>query len=284
MGILDDLAMGFGLKERTEDYDARTARNIALDQAYGDDDASKMRARRNYSTTSNPFGGTSPFNYGDFYRTALNAPQGNAQSFLRRQGGEGYSPSIMQDNRPFFQRALFSQQGTPSPTRYGIGPVKLDGPLRIPGILGMITGGLFGQQDREIPTVSAGGGAMRVRPSGYQQYDIPNTLTDDDMGLPGVGVNKYPDVDATPPGFGVNEYTGIGATPPGYGGVLGPEPESLIPTSLDEKGLPELVVPGVDDPTYEEFMVHQKELEAKMGFDPVSESQYRTMYNRMLSK
>ena len=30
MGILDDLAMGFGLKARTQDYDARTARTIAM--------------------------------------------------------------------------------------------------------------------------------------------------------------------------------------------------------------------------------------------------------------
>ena len=39
MGILDDLAMGFGLKERTEDYDARTARTIASNEAeqYGND-------------------------------------------------------------------------------------------------------------------------------------------------------------------------------------------------------------------------------------------------------
>lgn len=287
MGILDDLQMGLGLKERTEDYDARTARNIALTQAYGDDDVAKMRARQNYTTTSNPFGGTSPFNYGDFYRSAYNAPQGNAQSFLRRQGGEGYSPSIMADNRPFFQRALFSQQGTPSPTRYGIGPVKLDGPLRIPSILGMITGALSSFGNRGIPTVSADGGPMRVRgpldaglnrfesrdarsrraalAAGYPTPDLSprdilpgvtaaGILTDDDMGLP---TGPVPD-------FG--------------------DRESLIPTLPDESGLPELTLPGVDDPTYDEFMVHQRDLEERMGYDPLSEAQYRTMYNRMLSR
>lgn len=218
MGILDDLQMGLGLKERTEDYDARTARNIALTQAYGDDDVAKMRARQNYTTTSNPFGGTTPFNYGDFYRSAYNAPQGNAQSFLRRQGGEGYSPSIMADNRPFFQRALFSQQGTPSPTRYGIGPVKLDGPLRIPGILGMITGGLFGQRNREIPTVSASGGAMRVRPSGYQpQYVTPPY----EIGNSGAGMDYVtPDLSPRDTDYMMDtgpQYTGVKDYALGYG-------------------------------------------------------------------
>lgn len=167
MGILDDLAMGFGLKERTEDYDARTARNIALSEAYGDDDFAKMRARQDYETTT-PDGGT--FSYGDYYRSFLGAPSGGARSYLTRTGGESYNPQIAQDDRPFMQRALYSQEGAPSPRRYAIGPVELDGPLRVPttfGILGSLLGSLSGVR-RNVPTVSADTSPMRVRPqSGY---------------------------------------------------------------------------------------------------------------------
>ena len=48
MGLLDDLQMGFGLKERTEDYDARTARTIAANEAAGgSNDAMRLAQARN---------------------------------------------------------------------------------------------------------------------------------------------------------------------------------------------------------------------------------------------
>ena len=152
MGILDDLAMGFGFKPRTQDYDARTARTIALDERFGiGEDADIMGRSR--ALANNDYDVTS----------------GQAARFLAGRGaGPNYSPKIItrdQDDRSFAQRALFSPQSDlMSPTPYAIGPMQLDGPLRIPGILGMITGGLFGQQNREIPTVSADGGPTRVRP------------------------------------------------------------------------------------------------------------------------
>lgn len=157
MGILDDLAMGFGLKARTQDYDARTARNIALSN-----DPSVRNARNQQDRT---MAMSKLYARGDDFAQNAVTRDRQAQSFLQRQGGEGYNPSIIgNDDRPLYQRALFSPQGQLSPKPYSIGPVQLDGPLRIPGILGMITGGLFGQRDREVPTVSADGGAMRVRP------------------------------------------------------------------------------------------------------------------------
>ena len=64
MGILDDLAMGFGLKERTEDYDARTARTIALNEQY-DNEFDRIRARES----------------GDYDVT-----RGGAAQFLRSRG------------------------------------------------------------------------------------------------------------------------------------------------------------------------------------------------------
>ena len=195
MGILDDLAMGFGLKARTQDYDARTARNIAETQAFGNDPHAAHRARQNYK------------DYGARYEAALTDTRGQAQKFLQRQGGEGYSPSIIKnDDRPLYQRALFSPQSDlMSPKQYAIGPMQLDGPLRIPGILGMITGGLFGQQNREIPTVSADGGAMRVRPSGYQP---PYSTTPYEIGNSGAGMDYVTPAPSGPQYTGPKDYAG----------------------------------------------------------------------------
>lgn len=176
MGLLDDLAMGFGLKERTRDYDARTARNIAVSEAAGNWGGSK-----GYSMSPAMMMKESRIRDRGNYDTGT----GQARAFLTRQGGNdpSYNPQIVQDDRPLSQRALFSPQDQLSPTPVAIGPMTFQQPLRLPGILGMITSGLFGP--REVPTVSAPSGPMRGRPSDYQ---APTGLTDDDMGLPGVPV------------------------------------------------------------------------------------------------
>ena len=149
MGLLDDLAMGFGLKERTKDYDARTARNIAVSEAAGNWGGSK-----GYSMSPAAMRAESRIRSRGDYDTST----GQARAFLTRQGGNdpSYNPQIVQDDRPFLQRALFSPQDQLSPTPVAIGPMTFQQPLRLPGILGMITSGLFGP--REVPTVSADGG------------------------------------------------------------------------------------------------------------------------------
>ena len=135
MGILDDLAMGFGLKERTEDYDARTARTLALQEQY-DNDADRLRARAS----------------GDYDVTS-----GRAAQYLGSRGRENYSPQILDDNRPFMQRLLFSQESdliSPTPRGFA-GPIGL--------FMNILSGG-----QRNVPTVSADTSPMRVRPqSGY---------------------------------------------------------------------------------------------------------------------
>lgn len=141
MGLLDDLQMGFGLKERTEDYDARTARNIALSEQY-DNEFDRIRARqsKDYDVT-----------------------RGGAAQFLGSRGRENYAPQIAQDDRPFMQRLLFSPESATSPTPYAIGPLTMDQPLPKFGLLGLLSGlgGMFG---RDVPTVSADASPMRVRP------------------------------------------------------------------------------------------------------------------------
>jgi hypothetical protein len=162
MGILDDLAMGFGLKKRTEDYDARTARNIAETQAFGDDHVSAMRARQGYVST-----GPRGRDYAAEYRAAYNDPSGRAQQFLGSRGRDNYNPQISDDNRPFMQRLMTSPTGAPSPTPYAIGPISMDQPLPSFGIFGLLSS-LSNFNRKNVPTVSADTSPMRVRPqSGY---------------------------------------------------------------------------------------------------------------------
>lgn len=130
MGLLDDLQMGFGLKERTEDYDARTARNIALSEQY-DNEFDRIRARQ-----SNDYDVT----------------RGGAAQFLGSRGRENYAPQIEDDNRTMFERLLFSPESAPSPTPYAIGPLTMDQPLPKFGLLGLLSGlgGMFGRDAQEM--------------------------------------------------------------------------------------------------------------------------------------
>lgn len=130
MGILDDLAMGFGFKERTADYDARTARTIAARDATaaaraggaGDHAAmvAGIRARQNY----------------DFQN-----PTGQSKYYLDRAGRaagiDNYRPYAVDDDRPFMQRILTSPDSPPSPRPYAIGPVDFDEPLPAIGPFGV---------------------------------------------------------------------------------------------------------------------------------------------------
>jgi len=159
MGFFDDLAMGLGFKERTQDYDARTAKTIAAQDAYkssGGSEAQKahamLMARKNFD---------------------VNNATGNARTFLDRAGARGgyspgaYRPAVAQDDRPFMQRLFTSPQGPASPNPYAIGPASFSKPLPMPGLLGILgyASGLLGP--KEPGTVSAPEGPMRVRPAGY---------------------------------------------------------------------------------------------------------------------
>ena len=117
MGIIDDLAMGLGMRARTEDYDARTAANLRRD---GNE-------------------------------------RGATQYLQSRGRGADYSPVAAQDDRPLMQRLLFSQQGAQSPTPYAIGPVQMDQAMPALGPLGLLmrfmSGG--GQQEQDPRVTSA---------------------------------------------------------------------------------------------------------------------------------
>ena len=152
MGILDDLAMGFGLKERTADYDARTARTIAANHAAqfvpGDNQAMAL------AQASNP---DNKYYYGN------NA--GAMQAHDNYLTGQGYSqgmfPQPVDSGYSGIQNILFSAPmnpnspslsfNPPSPTPAAIGPFQLDEPmdLPIPGI-SMITKLLEGMRPKPL--------------------------------------------------------------------------------------------------------------------------------------
>lgn len=143
MGILDDLAMGFGLKERTEDYDARTAKTIAMNEAISNAPnqqmATMMMSKLNSGGTISP----SSAMYQGLNLSAFDeGTQPNMESILASESGphrrfiasrnydEGYAPSV---------------GGTgPSATPYAIGPLTMDQPLPSFGLLGLFTKGLSG--------------------------------------------------------------------------------------------------------------------------------------------
>lgn len=150
MGIIDDLAMGLGMKARTEDYDARTAATLRRD---GNE-------------------------------------QGATQYLQSRGRGADYSPVAAQDNRPLMQRLLFSQQGAQSPTPYAVGPMQMDQALPALGPLGLLmrfmSGGGQQEQDPRVAGAIAdlqnkskwmagygnqGGG---VAPTTAGSVDVPN--------------------------------------------------------------------------------------------------------------
>lgn len=153
MGILDDLAMGFGLKERTADYDARTARTIAANQASAEKSGSGnhaamiagIKARQRYNP-SEP------------------TPQG--RYYLDRAGAQGgyaagqYRPAIAEDQRPFMQRLLYSPESAPSPNPYAIGPVSMEKPLQIPSMLGILNSFANAAFDRPLTGKPLSSGAV----------------------------------------------------------------------------------------------------------------------------
>ena len=207
MGILDDLAMGFGLKERTQDYDARTARTIAANQASqrisdaggSDHDAmvAGIRARQSYNPST---------------------PTAQGRSFLDRAGARGgydagtYTPAIAEDNRPFMQRFMRSPESPVSPNPYAIGPMQFDEPIKLPalslaGLLSSAFGGFGGNQDkprvstrREPATgkIEGGSGQPETGPedfSGVEVAKFDEGLSDAEIGAIAMSaLNAVPDV------------------------------------------------------------------------------------------
>lgn len=161
MGLLDDLKMGFGLAERTEDYDARTARTIAANKAAergsGSNPAMRLAQARNPQHST--YYGNNP--------AAMQAHDTFLDSIE-----EGYRPEVAEDNRPMFQRMLTSPASDPSPRPYAIGPLTMDGPIELPqfGLLGLFAGGLknmFQSGDEMAPPSTTVRPRLRPEPLGF---------------------------------------------------------------------------------------------------------------------
>lgn len=187
MGLLDDLAMGFGLKERTEDYDARTAKTIAANEAAGgSNDAMRLAQARNPQHSS-------------FLPVSRSR---GAQQYLGSRGyAEGYAPQVADDDRPFMQRLLFSPESAPSPTPYAIGPLTMDQPLPKFGLLGLLSGlgGMFGLDAQEMGPPQTTVRPM-LRPEGFTPYmssgQPETTFTEDFSGVELADFEKPMPIDA----------------------------------------------------------------------------------------
>lgn len=191
MGLLDDLAMGFGLKERTEDYDARTARNIAVSRVAadrGDEMDATFRAQ-----AYNP----------DHWSYYANYEPGMAahDKYLFDIGGSTYTPQIVEppEDNNFFQNLLYSapmsEDNPVSPRRLAIGPVNLDEPLSIPTPLSMMTkilGGLQRPSGRDDPLTSTAFDKYNEDDTAESLAGIPksNFLSDWDLASMAAKANK----------------------------------------------------------------------------------------------
>ena len=184
MGILDDLAMGFGLKERTEDYDARTARTIAANEAAGgSNDAMRLAQARNPQHSS-------------FLPVSRSR---GAQQYLGSRGyDEGYTPQVAEDDRPFMQRLLFSPESAPSPTPYAIGPLTMDQPLPQFGLLGLFTKGLSSMFQGGDDSGEMGPPRTTVRPMLRPDGFTPPTFPTNN-GQPETGEEDFSGVDVYNP-------------------------------------------------------------------------------------
>lgn len=220
MGLLDDLAMGFGLKERTEDYDARTARNIAAGGVGGASDHATMianiRARQNYNPSS---------------------PSKQAAYYLDRAGAQGgyeageYRPAIAEDNRPMFQRILTSPASSPSPRPYAIGPLTMDQPLPSFGLLGLFTQGLsnmFQGRDDTDASINVGKRAMGMLPRTSTMNTPP---TEPEAERPYLSPTTYTNV------FSTNRMLGMPYSQPfdytQFGGLIPESDDPAYPVGRD---------------------------------------------------
>jgi len=164
MGLLDDLAMGFGLKERTEDYDARTARTIAARKVAADRgdsmDAMYLAQARNPDHSSY---------YGN-YAPAMAAHD----NYLYGVGGTTYMPQVadQSDDNNFLQNLLFSapmsEDNPVSPRRVAIGPLDLQEPITIPTPLSLVSKILGG-------FASATGGNDPLTSTAFDKYNEDDT-------------------------------------------------------------------------------------------------------------
>lgn len=174
MGILDDLAMGFGLKERTADYDARTARGVAVDNAVANAPnqqvAGMMTSILNSGGTISP--SSSMYQYinpsdfgggGNDYSMANLIDKGPAYSnYLTGQGySAGNFPQPVDSGYSGLAKFLFSAPMNPnspslsfnptSPTPVAIGPFEFDEPIDmpLPGV-GMVMKALEGLRPKPL--------------------------------------------------------------------------------------------------------------------------------------
>ena len=192
MGILDDLAMGFGQKPRTEDYDARTARGVAIDRAVRNAPqqmagmiTSKLNAGGTISPSSamykyldrNAFSGSDDRGGYSGAQLFTSAPVGStkvtpySKYFTDRGYEQGYTPQIGSDKLS-------------GDKPYAIGPFTSDKPMTIPttfSILKNILGGAFGKQNQGAPLPSGAiaaleGGTLKAPSQMATQPDKPQGI------------------------------------------------------------------------------------------------------------
>lgn len=222
MGIIDDLAMGFGMKPRTEDYDARTARGVAINKAVGNAPqqmAGMITSKLNAGGTISP--SSSMYKYLD------------KSAFSGHDGSGGYSGAQLFTSAPVestkvtpyskyftdrgYEQGYIPQMGSDKLSGdkpYAIGPFTSDKPMTIPttfSILQKILGGAFGKQNQGAPLPSGAiaaleGGTLKAPSQMATQPDKPQGIITAAEALDGqITDEELADVTETPE----NEFAGM---------------------------------------------------------------------------
>lgn len=271
MGLLDDLSMGLGLKERDDDYYERTANTLARTQGEG-------RARQ--------------------YRQSSGFGQTGRRGLLSGFGGgsDGGSSSQSDGDRLFLARLLgyrdyedmFDRGG-----RYASGGMYQGaGGYSLLANLGhALSGQEFGERTpyekikAEASVKSTNGAvpeATRNAISSLRPMLRPETNP--------YGVGGGFDVTA-PPAM-TNPY-GVGGgfeqTAPPASQPPAPMAQAAtgltIPSPAFDPGVPEMgVTAAPTQPSFEEFVAMQKQMEAQMGMQPMSEQEYQSMYQTQMQR
>jgi hypothetical protein len=171
MGILDDLAMGFGLKEKDRDYYDRTAATISKNQGsdagakYMSGLGDKYKAAPNYSTAIGP----SLADFRQIPNTGAGANPYDASGNLRS------------DYKPGSAAQRYRDVGRPQP---GTLPHML---TRSPGILGLLAN-IFGgykpiQPQGELRSSYKPMGA-KAAPMGFTPEPVETSVLSDYSGIP----------------------------------------------------------------------------------------------------
>ncbi len=278
MGLLDDISMGLGLKDRDDDYYERTAQTIGRTQRAGNEARYRSRTGLDRGQTVGSSGMPS---------------RGGLLSFLGAGsgGGSGSAPSANQSasDRSFLAQ-LFGYRDTADMFDRG-GPYASGGMYQGAGTYSLLANlghALSGQEFGERTP--------------YEKVQAQAAIKSTNGAIPEATRNALSSIrpPARPDGLTpVAQPAMVNPMAEGYKGAatpMGPEdfapypaannmpPIAQAATGLTIPSPPPTAGVSAGQPSFEEFVAMQKQMEAQMGMQPMSEQEYINMYQTQMQR